>query len=72
MKKTLLQDGVALMVEVTEDHALVYDLLKDHGYALFDEAKKTVLNARTISGNVFCLKEEDPRTRLVFGQDGRA
>lgn len=64
MAVTLRHDDVALMVEVTEDHALVYGLLKDHGYSLFDDTKMPIVDARTIDGNVFCLRKNSPRANL--------
>jgi FkbM family methyltransferase len=57
-----LSTTAALMVEVTENHALVYDILKSHGFKLFNckgeelnEVNRSVLNVFAIKSNV-CVR----------------
>ena len=64
MKETLRHEDVALMVEVTEDHAPIYSFLKDHGYLLFDDRKMPIDEVQKIGGNVFCIRKNSPRADL--------
>ena len=61
MKRTLQKDGIALMVEVTENQEAVFRLLKEYRFATFNDSRKRIDDPRNMSGNVFCLKENDPR-----------
>jgi hypothetical protein len=61
MKKILQDKNVALMVEMNQNQAEVYPLLREYGFLLFDDCKKLIQNPGTPSGNVFCFREEDNR-----------
>lgn len=63
MKTTLDNDGIALMVEVTERSDEVLDLLESAGYLMFHPDKRAVTHSRDVRGNIFCLKASDKRIR---------
>jgi hypothetical protein len=64
MEDLLRQDGVALMIEVTQNRAEVYQLLREHGYDLFNDAREPIENlSMTHDENLFCFKTSDPRIK---------
>ena len=63
MRTTLDGDGVALMVEVTENQETAFQLLKENGFSLFSETKTTINDPKEMVGNVFCLRPDDMRIR---------
>jgi len=64
MTEVLTKGRVALMVEVTEHAEDVKALLEAAGFRLFNAARKRVTESGAVRGNMFCLKEDDPRLRL--------
>ena len=70
MKNCLEAGNVALMVEVTQNHLAVYDLLSRAGFSVFDAHGRHIKNAAAMAFNVFCLKDDDerlPAFRSDFG-----
>jgi FkbM family methyltransferase len=67
MKGRLEAANVALMIEVTEQHRAVYELLRDAGFRMFTDRKEAVETAAEVGGNMFCLKPGDKRMREAFG-----
>jgi FkbM family methyltransferase len=61
MKHCLETGTVALMVEVTENHLAVFELLRDAGLSVFDAHGRQIQNASALPFNVFCLKDDDER-----------
>jgi len=64
MKHILEKNGIALMVEVTENVTDVFQLLSNTGFQLFRPNKSPVNNIKDMNGNIFCVKGNDPRIRL--------
>jgi len=67
MKKLLDVGNVALMIEVTEKHRAVYELLCDAGFRMFTDRKEPIETAAQVGGNIFCFKRGDKRMREMFG-----
>jgi FkbM family methyltransferase len=67
MKRELDAANVALMVEVTNEHRAVYDLLRDAGFWLFTDLGARIETAADLSGNTFCFKPGNNRIREIFG-----
>jgi FkbM family methyltransferase len=61
MKKALQKNSIALMVEVTENQEAVYWLLKEYGFIMFNDSRKRIDDPQIMSGNIFCVKENDSR-----------
>ncbi len=72
MKNVVQKNDVALMVEVSENHADVFHLLKEYGFLIFDDSRRPIQAPRFISGNLFCLKENDKRTGRLLPLRGAA
>jgi FkbM family methyltransferase len=70
MRNTLEQDGIALMIEVTENQYEIFQLLRANGFIMFDDSGKRAEDVRAIGGNIFCLKENDSRIGISFPQQG--
>jgi FkbM family methyltransferase len=70
MEDTLRRDGVALMVEVTENARDVFGLLEDAGFHLFLPDKNRLNDPAGMSGNIFCLKGDDHRIGVFSSQRG--
>jgi FkbM family methyltransferase len=65
MRECLKSSDVALMVEVTENHLAVYELLRNTGFRVYDAHGNQIQNASGMALNVFCLKEADERLGLL-------
>jgi FkbM family methyltransferase len=55
MPELLSSDPPMLMVEITENHISVTELLSDYGYNLYAPRSRVQLAPNEISGNTFCL-----------------
>lgn len=64
MTEVLKNNRTALMVEVTEHAGDVQALLESAGFRLFNAARERITESSAVRGNMFCLKEDDPRFRL--------
>jgi FkbM family methyltransferase len=64
MKETLKAQNLALMVEVHENAAAVFSLLRDCGFLMFDQKKHPIAAAQDVKGNIFCLKGHDDRLEV--------
>jgi FkbM family methyltransferase len=67
MKRWLEAANVVLMIEVTEQHRAVCELLRDAGFRMFTDRKEPVETVAEVGGNIFCLKPGDRRMREAFG-----
>ena len=58
MQTTLERCRPMLMIEITQNHQDVYNLLVECGYTLFTEAQKPIEGYEQIVDNTFCLHKE--------------
>lgn len=64
MDYLLQRDGLAIMIEVTQNRAEVYRLLEERGYVLFNDARKPIKDRKEVhDDNVFCFKRSDSRIK---------
>ncbi|MET0659707.1 MAG: FkbM family methyltransferase [Steroidobacteraceae bacterium] len=61
MQRTLRSENLALMVEVTEHAAAVYDLLTAAGFKPYSDRRTRIRNPEGLRENTFWLKDTDPR-----------
>jgi FkbM family methyltransferase len=64
MSETLKTPHLALMVEVHENAAAVFALLRDCGFLMFDSHQQPITTAQSVTGNIFCLKGDDDRLEV--------
>lgn len=66
-EKILSSKRPAVMVEVQADHQAIFDLLRAHGYRLFNANLVPLLTPASMKGNVFCLSTswDDARTARI-------
>jgi len=64
MRETLKAKDLALMVEVHENAAEVFSLLRDRGFLMFDAKRQPIEAAKDVKGNIFCLKGNDDRLEV--------
>ncbi len=61
LRETLQADRVALMVEATRNQEAAYQLLKEYGFAMFNELRERIDSPRNMNGNIFCVKANNAR-----------
>jgi FkbM family methyltransferase len=66
MRNTLQGESIALMIEVMKNPDAIYDLLTGSGFQMYRSDKGPVDGPEKMKGNVFCIKGEDGRRRLLF------
>lgn len=66
MQNTLRAENIALMVEVRRNSSEVHDLLTAYGFQLYQSDGRALSGVEKMGGNIFCLKEENSRKRLLF------
>ena len=61
MAKLLDAPEITLMIEVTEQHRAVFEVLHGAGFRMFTPRMKRIEFAADLDGNVFCFKCGDRR-----------
>jgi FkbM family methyltransferase len=67
MENLLRRSGIVIMLEVTSNPAEVWQLLTRHSFQVYSPLGRLITHASQLQGNVFCIKQDDPRIAVIRG-----